>query len=173
MPPLRVPRIPGSHAVRILLGATFVAGVAAVIVARNPAGSDAEQQPADAVRAAADDLATSTSTATGSDGNARESLVGGIVDTDEGAVLKPDPAQLPDTAQAASATSRFAMPLREWSRATDRYGAANRGPGRIHGGIDLALEGLSQSPVYSACTGTVSAGQLLGRLRQPHLRGLR
>jgi len=163
MPPFRVPRIPGSHAVRILLAATFVAGVAAVIVARDPAGSGAEQQPADAVRAATeDDLATSTSTATGTGENARESLVGGVVDTDEGAVLKPDPAQLPDTAQAASATSRFAMPLREWSRATDRYGADNRGPGRIHGGIDLALEGLSQSPVYSACTGTVSEATYSG-----------
>src|SRR6185436_5372437 len=43
-----------------------------------------------------------------------------------------------------------------WSKVTDRYGARNRGPGLIHGGIDLALDGVSHANVYSACTGTVS-----------------
>lgn len=158
MPPLRVPRIPGSHAVRILLGATFMAGVAAVIVARDPNGSGAEQHPGDtaavAALASSSSAAPPTSTTAAGENAAAEAQV---ADTDEGAIEKPSAAQLPDAAQAAAATSRFAMPLREWSRVTDRYGANNRGPGLIHGGIDLALEGLSQSPVYSACTGTVTA----------------
>ena len=160
MQPLRVPRIPGSHAVRILLGATFLAGVAAVIVAREPSGSGAEQQPSAAAHPADDGSGTGANEAP--DGSTRDPLHGAVADTDEGAVAKPDPARLPDTSQAAAATSRFAMPLREWSRATDRYGATNRGPGRIHGGIDLALEGLSHSTVYAACAGTVSEATYSG-----------
>ena len=47
------------------------------------------------------------------------------------------------------------MPLKGWTKVTDRYGAP-RGGGLVHGGIDLALsDGYHSSPVYSACTGTV------------------
>jgi hypothetical protein len=53
---------------------------------------------------------------------------------------------------------RFSMPLAAWSHVTDRYGA-DRGNGWVHGGIDLALEGLSASPVYAACDGTVSVSE--------------
>lgn len=53
---------------------------------------------------------------------------------------------------------RFSMPLAAWSYVTDRYGA-DRGNGWVHGGIDLALEGLSASPVYASCDGTVSVSE--------------
>jgi murein DD-endopeptidase MepM/ murein hydrolase activator NlpD len=76
-------------------------------------------------------------------------------ETEEGAVVAPTDDQLPADSDNETATSRFQLPLRDWSHVTDRYGARNRGAGRIHGGIDLALEGMSRSPVYSACTGTV------------------
>ncbi len=74
-------------------------------------------------------------------------------DPGEGAIAAPD-ADL--VAAAKTAEGRFALPLRAWSKVTDRYGAA-RGGGLVHGGIDLALEGLSHSAVYAACTGTVDS----------------
>jgi hypothetical protein len=55
-------------------------------------------------------------------------------------------------------TPLFTMPLRAFSHWTDRFGAA-RGGGFIHGGIDLAVEGLEGSKVYSACPGTVSTAE--------------
>ena len=50
---------------------------------------------------------------------------------------------------------RFKMPVLAWSKPTDRFGAP-RGGGLVHAGIDLALEGLTHSQVFSACTGSVS-----------------
>jgi hypothetical protein len=50
------------------------------------------------------------------------------------------------------------MPLRDWTAVTDRYGAP-RGPGFIHGGIDLALDDFLASPVFSACVGTVTTAE--------------
>jgi len=155
---LRVPRFEASHAVRVLLGATFLAGLGAVIISRQPIGSGAEDRPRQA--SALSGLAPADSS------SSPHSPAGSAPATqpvnDEGAILKPDPALFPEVDDAATATDRFAMPLREWSRVTDRYGATNRGPGRIHGGIDLALEGLSHSTVYSACTGTVSEATYSG-----------
>lgn len=55
-------------------------------------------------------------------------------------------------------TPIFTMPLRAFSHWTDRFGAA-RGGGFIHGGIDLAVEGMEGSRVYSACAGTVSTAE--------------
>jgi murein DD-endopeptidase MepM/ murein hydrolase activator NlpD len=146
--PLRV-----SHAVRVMLAGTLVAGVAAVLTARQPSGTGAEDGgPAQAAMTGA--------------GKGHGPAGGGLVPsptpspaahTDEGAVEVPAAGALPASEVAQAATSRFQMPLRAWSRVTDRYGATNRGPGRIHGGIDLALEGLSHSPVYAACTGTVAS----------------
>src|SRR5690606_32184419 len=160
MPSLRAPRIPGSHAVRILLAGTVIAAAAAIIAARSPDGSGAS------TKGAPDPEATATATiAPGQTpplatppGTPGTEVVGGgsAVDvTEEGAVDVPAEGALPADEHVQAATSRFLMPLRQWSHVTDRYGANNRGPGRIHGGIDLALEGLSASPVYSACTGTV------------------
>src|SRR4029079_12013909 len=76
--------------------------------------------------------------------------------TDEGAVPEPHQDSLPSDEVSRASNSRFTMPLKDWSKVTDRYGARNRGAGLIHGGIDLALDGLSHSNVYSACTGTVA-----------------
>jgi hypothetical protein len=39
---------------------------------------------------------------------------------------------------------------------TDRFGAA-RGDGIVHGGIDMAMNGMTNSPIYSACNGVVDA----------------
>lgn len=51
--------------------------------------------------------------------------------------------------------ARFVLPLRRWTEISDPFGVP-RGPGKVHGGIDLALSGgLSHSPVYAACNGTV------------------
>ena len=165
MPSLRAPRIPGSHAVRILLAGTVIAAAAAIIAARSPDGSGAS------TKGAPDPEATATATiAPGQTpplatppGTSGTEVVGGgsAVDvTEEGAVDVPEEGALPADEHVQAATSRFLMPLRQWSHVTDRYGANNRGPGRIHGGIDLALEGLSASPVYSACTGTVRSGMV-------------
>jgi hypothetical protein len=76
----------------------------------------------------------------------------------EGAIpAPPDDAQPPEAVQrVVIAEGRFVMPLRAWSKVTDRYGAY-RGPGLIHGGIDLALGGLEASPVFAACAGRVRA----------------
>lgn len=159
MPSLRAPRIPGSHAVRILLAGTVIAAAAAIIAARSPEGSGAstplgtDLEPT-ATSTAAPGKTPPLATPPGSSGT--EVVGGGAVDvTDEGAVDVPAEGAFPANEQVQAATSRFLMPLRQWSHVTDRYGATNRGPGRIHGGIDLALEGLSASPVYSACSGTV------------------
>lgn len=78
----------------------------------------------------------------------------------EGAIeAPPEPpaeASAAQTQREQSANGRFRMPLQSGFAVTDRYGAA-RGGGLIHGGIDLALDGLFRTPVYSSCTGTVTA----------------
>ena len=51
---------------------------------------------------------------------------------------------------------RFGLPLGGWSFVSDEFGTY-RGPGRIHGGIDLALGGeFSGSSIYASCDGWVS-----------------
>lgn len=86
----------------------------------------------------------------------RSGIGGGYLVSNEGAI--PTPATEPPPAEGAETVqgSRFALPLRAWTAVTDRFGAP-RGPGFVHGGIDLALDGYPASPVYSACTGTVRA----------------
>lgn len=83
----------------------------------------------------------------------------GTVDHEsEGAIPEPpaDPVQQ-EVKDTVVQSGRFTMPLKAWSRVTDRYGAY-RGAGLIHGGIDLALGGsLAKSPIYSACNGTVTS----------------
>lgn len=49
---------------------------------------------------------------------------------------------------------RFSLPLSAWLRVSDDFGTY-RGVGRIHEGIDLDLWGFWNSPIYSACDGTV------------------
>ncbi|PFG72933.1 peptidase M23-like protein [Tepidiforma thermophila] len=144
-----------SHAARVMLAGTLVASVAAVVTAQQPRGTEAggdagssaaAGEPAARAGAAAGWLPLPSPTPT----------LTPALHTEEGAVEVPGSNALPGAEVAQAAVSRFQLPLRAWSRVTDRYGATNRGPGRIHGGIDLALEGLSRSPVYSACTGTVA-----------------
>ncbi len=142
-----LPGLPRHHAVRVLLAGVFLAGVAAVLSARGTSGQDGRRPVAEA----SGPMATAPSAPETTPPPASPPP-----DTSEGAVPVPEPGQLPAGHQVEAATSRFAMPLRGWSRVTDRYGAANRGPGNIHGGIDLALEGMSHSLVYSACTGAVA-----------------
>ena len=135
---------------RILLGATVLAGGAAVFAARNPEGSSGESAPT-----------VSSPVIVGRpqvQGNTPVNTATSQPINPEGAVPEPADAQLPTTEESSASVSgsRFTMPLRAWNKATDRYGARNRGPGLIHGGIDLALDGYNASNVYSACTGTVS-----------------
>jgi cell division septation protein DedD len=66
-----------------------------------------------------------------------------------------------DGSVRAAGVPVFTMPLAEWSYVTDRYGA-DRGIGFIHGGIDLAVEGLENSPVYASCRGTVQTSEYSG-----------
>ena len=81
---------------------------------------------------------------------ASDAEVGGVAS--EGGV----PEASIEAAKAAPAhVGRFDLPLKKWFMVTDRYGAP-RGKGIYHGGIDLALDGLPQSPVYVACEGKVS-----------------
>ncbi len=78
-----------------------------------------------------------------------------------GAEPKPPPIVTPEGRPIADrpppvSPGRFGLPLGAWSFVSDEYGV-DRGGGRIHGGIDLALSGeLSGSPVYASCDGWVS-----------------
>lgn len=55
--------------------------------------------------------------------------------------------------------ARFALPLTDWTAVGDRFGAP-RGPGLIHGGIDLALDDRPTAYVYAACDGfLLSSGE--------------
>ncbi len=75
----------------------------------------------------------------------------------EGAIEPPPADAVPVEVHAiASSGGRFSMPLSAGFAVTDRFGAY-RGPGLIHGGIDLALDGSNRTSVYSACAGTVNS----------------
>jgi len=77
----------------------------------------------------------------------------------EGAVAESEAGPIEqDGNVAAAGAPTFTMPLKEWSYVTDRFGA-DRGAGFIHAGIDLAVEGLENSPVYAACDGKVDASE--------------
>ena len=73
----------------------------------------------------------------------------------EGAIPAPAEDPVPEPIRAEATTKgRFSFPLKAWMKVTDRYGAY-RGPGLIHGGIDLALDGTQRTSVYAACSGSV------------------
>ena len=74
----------------------------------------------------------------------------GTAESGEGATSPVTPPSVPPESQVG----RFTMPLKAWTKVTDRFGAP-RGNGLIHGGIDLALS--THTPVYAACTGTVES----------------
>ena len=54
----------------------------------------------------------------------------------------------------------FSLPLPAWNFVSDTFGTY-RGPGRGHGGIDLALGGYPASSVYASCDGWVSRTEWL------------
>ncbi|MGK2964974.1 MAG: M23 family metallopeptidase, partial [Tepidiformaceae bacterium] len=72
----------------------------------------------------------------------------------EGGIAEAD-VPVETQASAPAQKARFVMPLTAWRHVTDRYGAY-RGPGWVHGGIDLDVYGYSRSPIYSSCEGTVA-----------------
>ncbi len=59
-----------------------------------------------------------------------------------------------------SSGGRFSTPLAAYLAISDPFGT-NRGPGRIHEGIDLDLYGYWNSPIFSACDGVVSRTEWL------------
>lgn len=148
--PMRV-----SHAARVMLAGTLVAAVAAVVTAQRAPGTGAEG--GEGSEFGERSAAAAMLPRGGETGRRPSPTPPPDPHTEEGAIAVPAAGALPAEEVAQTATNRFQLPLRAWSRVTDRYGATNRGPGRIHGGIDLALDGLSRSPVYSACTGTVAS----------------
>jgi murein DD-endopeptidase MepM/ murein hydrolase activator NlpD len=142
-----------------MLAAAWTAGVLAMVFAwtidRSPESSSASAQDTPAPTDTRD-----WPTAAPRPGDDDATLVVPHVDTSEdageGAVAAAGATG--GVSPVAGGTPVFTMPLREFSHWTDRFGAA-RGNGYIHGGIDLAVEGLEGSRVYSACPGTVSAAE--------------
>lgn len=153
---LRIPR-----AATILFGTAWLALILAMFLAWTFDGGTSDEP--DEVAVAAGNTAEPTDAA--STATARPP-------SDDATLVVPevhDEEEVGEGAVSASAASsevdpaddgvpNFTMPLREFSHWTDRFGA-NRGRGFIHGGIDLALEGLEASRVYSACPGRVSAAE--------------
>lgn len=78
---------------------------------------------------------------------------GAAADNPEGATLASAQEAEAPAAAHGEGPGRFRMPLQGWT-VTDRYGAS-RGPGLIHGGIDLALE--AHTAVMAACAGVVAS----------------
>jgi len=132
-------RPPRSHPARILLAATAVLMVLTLIAVQTEHGSSRAAAPGGTAAVAAAVPSTEPTlpaAAASSDG--------------EGAVIAQPTPQVPQGAHAG----RFTLPLKVWTKVTDRFGAP-RGNGRIHGGIDLALDTYPHSNVYSACKGSV------------------
>lgn len=72
---------------------------------------------------------------------------------------KPPPRRSPEgwaiTPPPPVSHDRFGLPLASWDFVSDTFGT-DRGGGRIHTGIDLALGAQPASSVYAACDGWVS-----------------
>lgn len=139
---------PASRPARALLGGAVLFSVLAVVAAVNSGGAAnvSSGGPAPTPEPARGGGATQPAA------SVQTAPVPSLANSDEGAIEK-----VHDTAPAVTVNSgRFGMPLRAWSKVTDRYGAP-RGGGLVHGGIDLALDGYQGSNVYSACTGTVAS----------------
>lgn len=156
---IAIPRIP--HAALILLAVAWLAAVATMVLAWtfDPGGAGSEV-------AAGDAEATATATP-------ERDWPTAVPRPDEDATLVVpdvhDDAEAGEGAVAAAGADSsvgvasdgippFTMPLRAFSHWTDRFGAP-RGGRFIHGGIDLAVEGMEGSRVYSACPGTVSSAE--------------
>ena len=76
-----------------------------------------------------------------------------------GAEPKPPPSMSPEgyviTPPPPVSPGRFGLPLAAWGFISDYFGT-DRGGGRIHTGIDLALGAYPASAVYAACDGQVT-----------------
>ncbi len=155
---MRIPRPRIPRTATLMLAAAWTAGILAMIFAwtidRDPEPSVAAT--ADTPGATVD--GTTWPTAGPRPGDPDATLIVPEVhnsqDTGEGSVAAAGADG--SVAPIDDGTPAFTMPLRAFSTWTDRFGA-NRGNGFIHGGIDLAVQGLQGSKVYSACPGTVSA----------------
>lgn len=156
---------------KVLLAAAWIVGAFALALGYDSSGQ-VETTPAGMVAVAPGDdepeQSPGASPDSGSPGTATEPpLVEGTpvvvrptVDPSEpgeGAVEEENAAPHEEVVRVIE-DGRFSMPLAAWSHVTDRYGA-DRGNGWVHGGIDLALEGLSGSPIYAACDGTVTVSE--------------
>ncbi|MGH2632788.1 MAG: M23 family metallopeptidase [Tepidiformaceae bacterium] len=140
--------LPRSRSSRVLFtGAVALLGLTLVAIQGEHGTSNAAApttpRAAAVASAQAATVPRSTTTAT-------PSAVSGAADPGEGATNPVTPPEVP----AESHAGRFTMPLKSWTKVTDRFGAPRAG-GLIHGGIDLALD--HHTPVYSACTGTVES----------------
>ena len=152
----RRPRLPGP-AVGLSLGAVGILLLASLVILQATGGSTAAGvgtlvgAPAEGGKSV---------TAVGGGGiNSYSQNVGNIA-SDEGEGVgagegSVSAASIEAVKNAPARTGRFDLPLKKWFMVTDRYGAP-RGRGTIHGGIDLALDDLPQSPVYAACEGRVT-----------------
>lgn len=165
--------VPGTA--KVLLASAWVIGAFALAVGYNSGTPETGTTPASIVSVPSGSGASSQSTATveatsaggiSAPGNTTEPPV--IAGRPEQPTVDPEkPGEGAVEEEAASPheevvrvieDGRFSMPLNAWSHVTDRYGA-DRGNGWVHGGIDLALEGLSASPIYASCDGTVSVSE--------------
>ena len=63
-------------------------------------------------------------------------------------------------APAPGGNGRFSYPLAKWNGVSDPFGTP-RGAGSYHTGIDLDLYSYRNSPIYSACDGTVTTVEYL------------
>jgi len=80
-------------------------------------------------------------------------------DLDEGADKRPVTPDLDFDRERA----RFILPLREWTRIGDPFGA-DRASGRVHVGLDFVLTGHAGADIFAACDGTVVASQVSPQL---------
>ena len=151
--------MPPGLSVQVLTAALFGAGLmvagGALLAGQDSRAASSEAGTAEVVQRPAGGAALGQSSAGGAGGGSQPAPTPTV--TDEGAVVEPEAASLPEKSRETN--GRFTMPLRAWSEVTDRYGARNRGPGRIHGGIDLALDGYYHTEVFAACTGTVTSAE--------------
>lgn len=150
---------------KLLFAATLALGVFAVLLSPESQATREDEDSAvvgAAILVDSGDRAISTpqpASAENEDPAGDGGGIGPVADDDgslaEGAVPEDEAA---DRELELEEPGRFQLPLRAWSHQTDRFGAP-RGRGWVHGGIDLALDGMPNSAIYAACVGTVSTAE--------------
>jgi len=105
-------------------------------------------------QSAASTTESPTATVTRAVGPDLSKRAGGLA---EGAVPPPNTRPTPPSSELReNGGRRFSLPLRAHAGIEDGFGTP-RLYGQIHGGVDFSLAGLTEAPVYSACTGVVAA----------------